>query len=81
MSTAAIPNRQYRGTHLAGLRRPSTGLAGRMAREAERRAELDRIRTLRPLTADEAAEHDRLIARLYMREWRRANASAPQVPA
>lgn len=81
MKRRADRDRLYLGTHKAGVRRPRTGLAGRYAAEADRRAELDRIRVQRPLTIAEADEHDRLAARLYMREWRRANRISPQVSA
>lgn len=53
-------------------RRPVDGLAGRMACEAERRRELDLMRVERRLTDAEQAEHDRLIGRLYMRQYRQA---------
>lgn len=68
--TAFLPERRDR------YERPGTVLADRQAREAQRRNELDQVRLQRRLTSDELAEHDRLIGRLYMREWRRANDSA-----
>lgn len=79
MSAAGTAGRLFLGTHTAGLRRPRTGLVGRYAQEAERRAELDAIRAARRLTDAEQAEHDRLINRLYMREWRKANEASAQV--
>lgn len=72
MNRRLNPARLFRGTHTAGLRRPGTGLAARYANEAARRDELDAVRVARPLTQGEQDEHDRLIARLYMREYRRA---------
>lgn len=37
-----------------------------------RAAELDALRTVRPLTLAEAAEADQLLSNAYQREWRKA---------
>lgn len=45
-----------------------------VADQLRRTRELDRLRTIRGLTAEERAEADSLAHRAYMREWRRIGA-------
>lgn len=59
------------------LRRFDVGGPWIPVREQLRRSrELDRLRTIRGLTAEEQAEADSLAHRAYMRAWRAANLEA-----